>query len=451
MIFLICTLITVAARILEMKIDWFSDISRSIYMIVFSIAPPAVFYLLEKAGSFGLPSIAFSFTYVFVANLYYNHKIVWLYSGTTMFIYVIAILTFPNEFFNGPGKNLIGWISFGIAFIISVFVSTILSRRSKKMILDIENKKNESEKLTELLNKSIRDASVNSENLYSVAKNLSAAISEFNKSSEQTMSSIINIAESTSLQHELTTKSYDVVSDISNKLMNASERISTVSKYSRDCSRMTSEGNLIISSAIEQIELINTNATRLSNAIDLLAEKSAEIGQITAMISSIAQQTNLLSLNASIEAARAGEAGKGFSVVASEISSLAEQSKNATKKIENLINQVQSEIKNTASITNENNGSVNEGIGIIKSAGEIFDKIYSSVNEISSYSNTVSENVQNTYNNSQDVVLSISNIKQASEEISKSSMGLAAASEQQNATLGDINSIVENFIKCLHN
>lgn len=71
-IFLTSTLITVAARVLEKKIDRFSNISKIIYMIVFSIAPPAVFYLLEKAGSFGLPSIAFSFTYIFVANMYYN-------------------------------------------------------------------------------------------------------------------------------------------------------------------------------------------------------------------------------------------------------------------------------------------------------------------------------------------------------------------------------------------
>lgn len=110
-----------------------------------------------------------------------------------------------------------------------------------------------------------------------------------------------------------------------------------------------------------------------------------------------------------------------------------------------MINQVQSEIENTASITNESNHSVNEGIGIIKSAGEIFGKIHSSVNEISSYSDSVSENIQNINSNSREVVLSISDIKQASEEISKSSAGVAAASEQQNATLGEINTIIEKL------
>lgn len=445
MTLLTCVLVTIAARVLEKKTAWFANISKFIYMIVFSVAPFASFYLLETAGAFGVPSIAYCFTYIFIANMYYNSKIVWLYSGTTILIYTLAILIFPKQFFEGPGKSPIAWVTFGTAFLISGLVSVILSKRSKKMILDIENQKNESEKLTQLLNQSINDAFVNSENLYNVAKNLTEAISGFNESSEQTMSSIINIAKSTSLQHDLTVKSYDHVSSISNKLMNISESISTVSGYAKDCSNLTSEGNQIISSAIEQIELINTNAVRLTNAINLLAEKSAEIGQITAMISSIAQQTNMLSVNASIEAAKAGEVGKGFSVVASEIRSLAEQSKNATEKINALIHQVQSEIEHTTSITNESNHSVSEGIDIIKSAGEIFGRIHASVSEISTYSNTVSESVQNIYSNSQDVVLSISDIKQASEEISQFSTRVAAASEHQNARLGDIHSIAEKL------
>jgi methyl-accepting chemotaxis protein len=208
---------------------------------------------------------------------------------------------------------------------------------------------------------------------------------------------------------------------------------------------MTSEGNQVITSAIDQIELINANSTKLTNAINTLGEKSAQIGQITAMISSIAEQTNLLSLNASIEAARAGEAGKGFSVVASEIRALAEQSKNAIVEINQVISQVQSEVENTFSITNESNSSVNEGIDIIRSAGEIFGKILAAVGEISSYSDSASENVQDIYNNSQSVVSSISKTKETSEAISRSSQEVATASEEQSATLEEINSVAENL------
>ncbi len=445
MIFLACIIITVVGRLIERSTRVLSNISKYIYLMVFAFVPTAVFYMLEVAGGSGIPSIAFSFTCIFIVIMYYNTKLVLLYSGTTLFLYTAAIFVFPNEFYGGPGKNSISWICFGLAFGISVCVSTIQSQRSKSMIVNIEDKKNESEALTDLLNKSITEAAESSKTIYDIAKNLSDGLIEVNKTSEHTMTSIINIAQGTSLQRDLTTESYNVINDISNKLMNIAERILTVSHFAQDCSVMTSNGNKIITSAIKQMELINTNSDRLTNAINILGNKSAEIGQITAMINSIAEKTNLLALNAAIEASRAGESGKGFSVISSEIRNLAEQSKYSITKINELINEVQSEINNTIEITDESNISVNEGKDIITTAGEIFGKILDSVNEISSFSKSVSENVQNIYNNSQTVVTSISKTKDASDAISKASQEVAAVSEEENATLEEIHSIADTL------
>lgn len=450
-LFLICSVLTLTARLLGKAISSLSNLSKYINLIIFSFVPPAVFYTLQVTGRFGMPAIGFSFVYIFIACLYYQSRIVYLYSGVTILLYTGAIIIFTDQFFGGKELTIVTWITFALSFIICTYISTMLSSRSKKMILDVERKKNESESLSDLLNQSITNITDSSDEVYHVAKNLSEGITEVNKAAEHTMESIIRIAESTTLQYDLTTEAYNIILGISNELMNIAERILDVSVYAKDCSKLTNEGNNIITSAIKQIKVIDTNSSILTNAINILADKSSEIGQITAMISSIAEQTNLLSLNASIEAARAGEAGKGFSVVASEIRSLAEQSKNAIVKIDNLISEVQNEINNTITITNESNHSVNEGIGIITSAGEIFGKILSSVNEITRYSDSASENVQDIYKTSQNVVSSISKTNKASEEISKASQSVAAASEEVNASLEEINAIADKLFNMSSN
>lgn len=261
------------------------------------------------------------------------------------------------------------------------------------------------------------------------------------------MISIMNIVESTSLQRNLTADSYNVINNISNKLMKIAENILTVTSYARDCSQMTNNGDQVITSAIQQIDVISANSSKLTRAMKVLENKSSEIGQITSMIDNIAAQTNLLSLNASIEAARAGEAGRGFAVVASEIRQLAEQSKNSITQINQLISEVQSEISNTISITEESNYSVKEGMDIIRLAGQIFGEIMDSVDKISSHTDAVSISVQNIYDNSQSVVLSISETKVASETIFVASEEVAAASKQENATLEEINAIAEKLFE----
>lgn len=447
LMFLFFSVITVITKVLGVYNNKINDASKYIYLIVFAIAPPTIMYMLESLGKFGVTSITFSFAYLFVALMYYDSKIVISYSTTTLFIYILAIIFFHNEFYDDVTKNIASWIALAIAFLLCTFVSVLQSNRSRNLILNMERKEKESESLTVLLNKSINDASDSSKSIYKVAKELSTGISEANKTSEYAMTSIVNIVQSTSLQRDLTANSFEVINDISNKLMKISENIMTVSEYARDCSQMTNNGDKIITSAIQQIDIISNNSSKLTGAMKVLEDKSAEIGQITSMIDTIAAQTNLLSLNASIEAARAGEAGKGFAVVASEIRKLAEQSKNSITQINELIAEVQNEIRHTIAMTNESNHSVNEGMIIIQSAGEVFGEILTSVDKISSYSDSVSTSVQNIYDNSQAVVQSISKTKEASETIFAASEEVAATSRQENATLEEINAIAETLFE----
>lgn len=144
---------------------------------------------------------------------------------------------------------------------------------------------------------------------------------------------------------------------------------------------VTEQGRLDMNHVSKAMEMIQTSINTLEEAINKVGSSTREITNIVALIGDIAEETNLLSLNASIEAARAGEAGKGFSVVASEIGKLASTSGNAVQNISSLINEVSSLINNTVVQANQSVENIKESSALINTACTTFDTIYSTINE----------------------------------------------------------------------
>lgn len=126
---------------------------------------------------------------------------------------------------------------------------------------------------------------------------------------------------------------------------------------------------------------VNDTVNSLVHSVEEVGESTGKINDIVTLIGEIAEETNLLSLNAAIEAARAGEAGKGFAVAAEEIRQLAENSENSVKNIAELISSISSLVSNTVDKTKEGARSINESMSLIDTESEIFGKIYSTVNE----------------------------------------------------------------------
>ncbi|PKM81699.1 MAG: hypothetical protein CVU89_08070 [Firmicutes bacterium HGW-Firmicutes-14] len=160
------------------------------------------------------------------------------------------------------------------------------------------------------------------------------------------------------------------------------DQINIVSGLSSEAYQVSSEGtgNLLkVNDAMDHIKhVINSSG----EVVKELGHKGEEIGQIIQVIDEIAEQTNLLALNAAIEAARAGEHGKGFAVVADEVRKLAERSSKATKEIGNLIQSIQQETNNAVKAMEEGTKEVENGVQVVKSAGDSFSKITKSVEEI---------------------------------------------------------------------
>ncbi len=139
--------------------------------------------------------------------------------------------------------------------------------------------------------------------------------------------------------------------------------------------QIASNGAQVVNRSIEGMDTIREQIQETSKRIKRLGESSQEIGNIVSLINDIADQTNILALNAAIQASMAGEAGRGFAVVADEVQRLAERSASATKQIETLVKTIQTDTNEAVISMEQTTTEVVRGANLAKDAGIALDEI----------------------------------------------------------------------------
>ena len=270
------------------------------------------------------------------------------------------------------------------------------------------------------------------------AHEIASAAAEVSSSSEEMASGMDE-------QSQQVNQISSAIEQMSSSVVEVAKKSSEAASNADESGRIAEEGGQVVQQTVDDMQSIKEAVSSVSASIEELGKQGQQIGQIIEVINDIADQTNLLALNAAIEAARAGEHGRGFAVVADEVRKLADRTTKATGEIAENIQAIQQETGSAVERMNTGTQQVEKGVGQASEAGQSLEQIVSGAKEVAGMIQSIASATEQQSSSSEQVSRNVESINEVTRQSTEGARQAASAASQLSSKAEQLKALVERF------
>ncbi|QNH79936.1 methyl-accepting chemotaxis protein [Pseudomonas protegens] len=283
------------------------------------------------------------------------------------------------------------------------------------------------------------------EKLRDTLQRISASAGQLASAAEELNSVTDESARGLTQQNNEIEQAATAVNEMTSAVEEVARNAVSTSEASQNATQSAGDGRDMVQETVAAIERMTGDVQSTASLIGDLANESRDIGKVLDVIRGLADQTNLLALNAAIEAARAGEAGRGFAVVADEVRALAHRTQQSTSEIERMIGSIQSGTEHAVDSMRNSTERAESTLTIARNAGQSLDTINSAINEINERNLVIASAAEEQAQVAREVDRNLVNIRDLSVQSTTGANQTRSASSELSILAVDLNNLVTRF------
>ncbi len=276
----------------------------------------------------------------------------------------------------------------------------------------------------------------------SISRSLSDTITTLASASSEIVASTTQQASGTAEEATSVRETSTTVDEVRQTTQVSAQKARAVAEAANETAKVSQDGRRAVDDSVKAIQEAKARMENLAERILALSEQGQAIGEIITSVNDLAEQSNLLSVNAAIEAAKAGEAGKGFAVVAAEVKALAEQSKQATAQVRGILNDIQRATQASVMAAEEGVKASASGVAVAAKAGEALRLLSDSLTESAQAAQQILVSAQQQVAGVDQIAVAMQNIQQASTQNMASTRQVERAAKDLNELAARLSALV---------